>query len=97
MVASTAAIGVVALPMPASAELIRVSDNANSVNGSAPRKKPQTNRWAQTRAPRRQPAALGQQQHADDRGPGEDAQAGDLHRRQRLEADLHRAGSSSPR
>ena len=51
MVARTATIGVVALPMPARAELIRVSDNANSVNGSAPRKNPQTNRWPQTRAP----------------------------------------------
>ena len=51
MVASTVAIGVAALPMPASAELILVSDSAKRVNGSAPRKNPQTNRWPHTRRP----------------------------------------------
>ena len=51
MVASTVAIGVAALPMPASAELIRVSDSAKSVNGSAPRKNPQTNRCPHTPRP----------------------------------------------
>ena len=51
MVASTATMGVVALPMPASAELIRVSDRAKSVNGSAPRKNPQTTRCPHTRPP----------------------------------------------
>ena len=35
-VASTVAIGVVALPMPASAELTRVSESAKSVNGRIP-------------------------------------------------------------
>ena len=51
MVASTVAMGVAALPIPASAELIRVSERAKSVNGRAPRKNPHTSRWPHTRAP----------------------------------------------
>ena len=49
--ARTVAIGVAAFPMPASAEVIRVSDSANIVKGSAARKNPQTSRWPQTRRP----------------------------------------------
>ena len=96
MVASTVAIGVAALPMPASAELILVSDSAKSVNGSAPRKNPQTNRCPHTRATGRQPTAPRQQQHAEHRGPGQDAQAGDLHGRHRLQPDLHQQEARAP-
>lgn len=52
MTASTVAIGVVALEMPASADAIRVSDHTKQVNGSAARKKPHTSRCAHTRPPR---------------------------------------------
>ncbi len=52
IVARTVAMGVVALPIPASAEVIRVSDIANIVNGNAARKNPQTTRCPHTRRPR---------------------------------------------
>jgi hypothetical protein len=42
IVASTVAMGVVELPMPASAEETRVSEIAKSVNGNADRKNPMT-------------------------------------------------------
>ena len=48
----TAARGVVALPIPASAEETRTSPAANRLNGSAVRKTPDTARWPQTRRSR---------------------------------------------
>ena len=37
--------------MPASADGMRVSAQTKQLNGNAAKKKPQTQRWAQTRAP----------------------------------------------
>jgi hypothetical protein len=47
--AMTVAMAVVALPIPANAEGIRVSAQTKQVNGKAPRKNPHTARWPQTR------------------------------------------------
>ena len=50
--ANTVAMGVVELPIPASAEETRVSDIANRVNGNAERKNPKTIMCRQTCQPR---------------------------------------------
>ena len=96
MVASTVAIGVAALPMPASAELIRVSDSAKSVNGSAPRKNPQTNRWPQTRRPVGSRPPRASRSTLMTAAPERMRSARDLHGRQRLEADLHEQEARAP-
>jgi hypothetical protein len=48
----TVAMGVIELPMPANAELIRCSPSANRLNGRPPRKKPVTIRCPHRRGSR---------------------------------------------